>query len=169
MTHRIQKKICMVGAYAVGKTSLVRRFVDSLFDERYHTTVGVKIDKKCLQIDGTECTLMIWDLAGEDDVEQVRISHLRGASGYILVADGCRNGTLERAAALRRGIDDAIGPVPFVVALNKADLRDQWEADSTLTQQLSTADSAVFLTSARTGEQVEDMFRVLANKMLNRF
>jgi small GTP-binding protein len=166
MTSRIQKKICLVGAYAVGKTSLVKRFVDSLFDERYHTTIGVKVDKKSLFIEDTALTLMIWDLAGEDDVEQVRISHLRGASGYILVADGCRNSTLERAIALRKCINDVVGRIASVVALNKADIRDEWEAEPALMNELGADGSAVFHTSAKTGEFVEDMFRALAIKML---
>jgi small GTP-binding protein len=166
MKRTIQKKICMVGAYAVGKTSLVKRFVDSIFDERYHTTVGVKVDKKCLRFDDTEVTLMIWDLAGEDDIEQVRISHLRGASGYILVADGCRNSTLDRAIALRQCINDVVGRIPCVVALNKADLREEWEADPALQSEISAGESSVFLTSAKTGESVEEMFRDLAMKML---
>ena len=76
-----KKKICMVGACGVGKTSLVRRFVESIFDESYQTTIGVKIDKKLLELDGREVTLVIWDLAGEDEFAQVREAHLRGAAG----------------------------------------------------------------------------------------
>jgi small GTP-binding protein len=166
MRRTIQKKICMVGAYAVGKTSLVKRFVDSIFDERYHTTMGVKVDKKCLAFNDTDVTLVIWDLAGEDDIEQVNIRNLRGASGYILVADGSRNSTLERAIALRQCINDVVGRVPCVVALNKADLREEWEADPALENELSADGSAVFRTSAKTGESVENMFRDLAKRML---
>ena len=166
MIPSIHKKICMLGAYAVGKTSLVKRFVDRMFDERYHTTIGVRIDKKVISIGGTESTLMIWDLEGEDDVQRLRTSYLRGASGYILVADGSRNATLERAVALRQCIDNVVGTIPFVVALNKADLSDQWEADPALTTELSTDQSAIFRTSAKTGDCVEEMFRVLATKML---
>src|ERR1051325_7234218 len=73
----IQKKICMLGAYAVGKTSLVARFVRSIFSEKYHTTIGVKIDKKTLRVDDQELSLILWDLAGEDDFYQVRMSYLR--------------------------------------------------------------------------------------------
>lgn len=67
----IQKKICMVGAYGVGKTSLVRRFVESMFDEHYHTTVGARIDKKVVTINGASIMLMIWDLAGGDGAHAV--------------------------------------------------------------------------------------------------
>ena len=63
----IQKKICMVGVLAVGKTSLVARFVESIFSKKYHTTVGVKISKKALQVSDQEWHLILWDLAGEDE------------------------------------------------------------------------------------------------------
>src|SRR5271169_679726 len=123
----LKKKICMVGEFGVGKTSLVRRFVDSMFDERYLSTVGVKIDRKDVTIGSETVTLMLWDLAGEDDLAQLRVSHLRGASGYILVADGCRATSLAKAVELQKRIAGQLGPLPFVLVLNKADLRDRWE------------------------------------------
>ena len=162
----IQKKICMLGAYGVGKTSLVKRFVESLFDERYLTTIGVKMDKKSLEVNGAQLALMIWDLAGEDELEQVRISHLRGASGYILVADGCRGSTLERAIALKELVDETIGRLPFVLALNKVDLHSSWEINSTSKPLICEHSSSLIQTSAKTGHGVEEMFRVLATKML---
>jgi small GTP-binding protein len=168
MRRIVQKKICMIGAYGVGKTSLVRRFVESLFDERYHTTIGVKIDKKCIDIDDAELTLMIWDLAGEDEVEQVKLSHLRGSSGYILVADGCRAATLECALELKRSIGEIAGPIPCVLALNKTDLVDQWEVDLSLIDGSALDGCPVFRTSARTGEAVEEMFLTLGTEMLKR-
>jgi small GTP-binding protein len=156
----------MVGAYAVGKTSLVKRYVESIFDEKYQTTIGVTIDKKRLEIDGTALTLVIWDLAGEDDVEQVRLGYMRGASGYILVADGCRQATVDCAVKLNRSIDETIGPVPFVVALNKADLLERWEADSAPLEQLAADKTVFFKTSAKTGEGVEHLFHALGMQML---
>ena len=63
----IQKKICMLGAFAVGKTSLVKQYVSGIFSEKYHTTVGVKIDKKMVEVDGQSMTLILWDLHGEDE------------------------------------------------------------------------------------------------------
>src|SRR4029453_515125 len=96
MESMIQKKICMIGAYAVGKTSLVTRFVESIFSTKYLTTVGVKINKKTITLDGKEITLILWDLHGEDEFQKLRLSYLRGSSGYILVADGTRRDTLEK-------------------------------------------------------------------------
>jgi small GTP-binding protein len=151
----LKKKICMVGQFGVGKTSLVRRFVETIFDDRYLTTVGVKIDRKDISIRGKSLTLMLWDLAGEDDLEQLKLSHIRGASGYILVADGCRAVTLAKAAELQHRITEMLGPLPFVLVVNKADLRDQWEVQSA---QLSQYGWPIFETSAKAGSGVEEMF-----------
>ena len=159
----LKKKLCMVGAFGVGKTSLVRRFVDSIFDERYLTTVGVKIDRKDMNIDGKSLTLMLWDLAGEDDLAQLNVSHLRGASGYILVADGCRASTLEKAVELQQRVTQALGPLPFVLVVNKADLRDQWEVQNKRVAEYSWP---TFETSAKTGTGVEEMFVGLAGALI---
>ena len=120
----IQKKICMVGAFGVGKTSLVARYVHSIFSEKYHTTVGVKIDKKVVPTEAGDVTLVLWDLAGEDALTTVRPAQLRGSSGYILVVDGSRRKTLEVAADLHARVTQAVGPVPFLCVINKADLRE---------------------------------------------
>jgi len=96
----IQKKICLLGGFGVGKTSLVSRFVHSIFSDKYLTTVGVKIEKKSLVLNEQELDLVIWDLYGEDDFQKVRMSYLRGASGYLLVADGTRRTTLDTAMSL---------------------------------------------------------------------
>ena len=89
----IQKKVCMLGGFAVGKTSLVARFVSSLFSEKYLSTVGVKVDKKAVHVDGRDVTLMIWDIYGQDEFQTVQHSQLRGMAGYLLVIDGTRRGT----------------------------------------------------------------------------
>jgi small GTP-binding protein len=159
----LKKKICMVGQFAVGKTSLVRRFVDSIFDERYLTTIGVKIDRKDLTIDGKSITLMLWDLAGEDELAQLNVSHLRGAAGYILVADGCRAATLAKAAELQQRIAEMVGALPFVLVVNKADLSDQWEVQSA---QIAQYGWPTFETSAKTGKGVEEMFLGLAATLI---
>lgn len=159
----LKKKICMVGQFAVGKTSLVRRFIDSIFDDRYLTTIGVKIDRKDVTIDGKSITLMLWDLAGEDELAQLNVSHLRGASGYILVADGCRAATLAKAAELQQRIAEMLGPLPFVLVVNKADLRDQWEVQSA---QIAQYGWPTFETSAKTGRGVEEMFLGLAATLI---
>jgi small GTP-binding protein len=159
----LKKKICMVGQFGVGKTSLVRRFVDSIFDERYHSSIGVKIDRKDVTVGPDSVTLMLWDLAGEDDLAQLNVSHLRGAAGYILVADGCRAASLAKAVELQQRIADQLGPLPFVLVLNKADLREQWEVQAAA---ISEQGWTTFETSAKAGSGVDEMFYALAGKLL---
>jgi small GTP-binding protein len=159
----LKKKICMVGAFGVGKTSLVRRFVDSIFDERYLTTVGVKIDRKDVTVGTQSVRLMLWDLAGEDELAQLKISHLRGASGYILVVDGCRASSFATAIELHQRVMDQLGVLPFVLVLNKADLRDRWEVQW---EAVAVRGWPTFETSAKAGSGVEEMFLALATNLL---
>src|SRR5215475_7350704 len=162
----VQKKICMLGAFAVGKTSLVTRFVDSMFSEKYHTTVGVRIDKKALLLGGKEWHLIIWDLAGEDEFLQIRPSYLRGSSGYLLVADGTRRATLDAAMKIQQRVRDTIGDVPFVLMLNKSDLTDEWEVTERTIGALSRMGWTWLKTSAKTGAGVEEAFLTLVGKMM---
>jgi small GTP-binding protein len=162
----IQKKVCMVGAFGVGKTSLVARFVKSIFSDKYLTTMGVKIDKKAMTVGGQELTLMLWDLAGEDALTQIKPTQLRGSSGYILVADGCRASTLEAAIDLQSRIEADLGNLPFTCVVNKADLRDSWQVDGAALERLSGLGWNFLLTSAKSGEGVEDLFEGLAVRML---
>jgi len=162
----IQKKICMVGAYGVGKTSLVARYVKSIFSDKYLTTVGVKIDKKPIKISGQDVTLMLWDLAGEDALTTIKPAHLRGASGYILVIDGLRKATLDVAVDLQRRVSDAIGAVPFVCAVNKVDVRPEWQVQQSDLDDLAGRGWELLFSSAKTGDSVEEIFQRLASSML---
>lgn len=164
----IQKKICMLGATGVGKTSLVSQYVLSLFSDTYLTTIGVKVDKKHVDADGTDVTLMLWDIYGEDEFQTVRASYLRGASGYLLVADGTRQLTLEKARELQKTAEGVIGRVPFVLALNKADLADEWRIDDRALWRMAEDGWSVIRTSARTGAGVDDAFMKLTRAMVAR-
>jgi small GTP-binding protein len=166
MSADLKKKICLIGAFAVGKTSLVRQYVDSLFSEKYHTTVGVKIDKKRLVVRDWILDLIIWDLHGEDDFQTIRMSYLRGASGCIYVADGTRPTTLDTALVLRQRVEAAIGPTPSVLAVNKCDLETLWEVDPQTITACSAKNLSILRTSAKTGHSVEAAFATLANMML---
>jgi len=101
----VQRKICMLGGFSVGKTSLVKRYVESIFSDSYLTTVGVKIDKKVEQLPDRVVSLVLWDLAGEDDIGSLRMSYLRGSAGYVLVADRTRRSTLQMALSLRERVE----------------------------------------------------------------
>ncbi len=162
----LQKKICMLGSFSVGKTSLVKRFVESIFSDRYLTTVGVKIDKKVVPVDGQEVTLMLWDLYGEDEFQKIRMSYLRGAAGYLLVADGTRPATLDKALAIQEEAEKIFGPTPFVVALNKCDLTAEWEISAERETEVAARARQIIRTSAKTGEGVELAFESLTKAMI---
>lgn len=162
----LQKKIAMLGWYGVGKTSLVRQFVSSIFDERYHTTIGVKVDKKTVSVDGQEVLLMLWDIAGAEDHFTVPTSFIRGSAGYLLVVDGTRRESLDHALELADQVTRELGPLPLVVALNKADLTDEWQLDDGDMGRLDTLGCPVLRSSAKTGEGVEEAFSRLAARLV---
>jgi len=165
MKATLQKKICMLGAFSVGKTSLVKRFVESVFSDTYLTTVGVKIDKKAVSLSHRIVNLILWDLAGEDEVASVRMSYLRGSAGYVLVADGTRPATLEVARSLHRRVESECGSLPFVLLLNKRDLQGTWAIDDGEVEAVRRQGWWVQSTSARTSEGVEEAFGTLAERV----
>ena len=162
----IQKKICLLGSFGVGKTSLVSRFVHGSFSEKYLSTVGVKIDRKDLSIDGENVRLMVWDIHGQDEFQEVRKSYLRGMAGYLLVVDGTRPETLSVAMELHKLATDAVGNAPFVMLLNKSDLEEHWRLDDNQLAEVVDKDWTVCRTSAKTGEHVEEMFEKLGRMLV---
>jgi hypothetical protein len=162
----IQKKVCMLGAFAVGKTSLVSRFVRSIFSDKYLTTVGVKIDKKIVTVGSQQVNLILWDLHGEDEFQKIRMSYLRGSAGYVLVVDGTRPATLDQAVGLQGEVEGVLGPVPFVLALNKSDLTEAWNVDSNKIGALHQQPWAIIETSAKDGRGVQEAFTLLTERIL---
>ena len=162
----LKKKICLLGSFGVGKTSLVARFVHSLFADKYHTTVGVKIDKKVLAIDGEELTLMLWDMAGEEENAPVKLHQVRDAAGYLLVADGTRGRTLDIARSIQQRVETEIGARPFLLLVNKADVRETWEIPESAWSDLAAGGWAVLETSAKSGQGVEEAFLSLASRIV---
>lgn len=163
----MQKKICMLGGFAVGKTSLVRRFVSNVFSDHYQTTIGVTVEKKVVKTGGQDVTLVLWDLYGEDEFQHVRDSYLRGSSGYILVMDGTRRTTLETALSLQQTAARVLGDVPFVLVINKGDLRSEWEIDDAAIDALRQRGWTVMMGSAKLGQGVDELFMELAEKIFN--
>ncbi len=160
----IQKKVCMIGATMVGKTSLVRQFVQSIFSEKYHSTLGVKVDKKIVKVENHEVSIMLWDMQGEDNEFQIRPSFLRGTSGYMLVVDSTRKETLDTAKIIHERIETEIGSVAYQVLFNKWDLEEERAISSQDIEEFGGSNA--IMTSAKTGENVEEAFNSLALKMI---
>ena len=163
----IQKKVCMVGAFATGKTSLVARFVKGLYSDKYQTTVGVKIDKKLVTAEAFTMNMILWDIHGEDEFQNVRMSYLRGAAAYLLVIDGTRRSSLEVALNLRAKVSESIGDIPFIVVVNKCDLQDEWEITEQDIALLKEKRFDLVRTSAKTDVGIENCFIQLANKIMS--
>lgn len=173
--RHIKAKICLVGEAAVGKTSLIRRFVLDEYDDRYLSTIGTKITKKEVGLSfagfgRSFVELMVWDIMGQSGFrELLREAYFYGADGVLAVADVTRRDTLD---SLPNWVDAVVrtrGQVPIVVALNKTDLGSEAAFGGTEAVAVTQASEAdIFLTSARTGANVEEAFRRLATRIVDR-
>ncbi len=159
------RKICMLGDFGVGKTSLVARFMRNTFSDKYLTTVGVKVDSK--QVDCGELgmvKLVVWDIAGRSVLDALNMSYLRGASGLLLVADGTREASLRTAIDLLLQSRSLLPEAQAVLLVNKLDLIERWEvAPATLVELRQTL--PVIETSALSGDGVEQAFLELAKRL----
>jgi small GTP-binding protein len=162
----IQKKICMLGAFAVGKTSLVRNFVEGIFSDKYLTTIGVKINKKLVDVNGEKVNLILWDIAGEDEFSKIQTSYLRGTSGYFLVVDKTRKNTLDVALQIDDKARQILGDIPRILLVNKWDLSGKWDIDDVAVSELSLNGRLVTNTSAKTGLNVDKAFQQLAQLVM---
>ncbi len=165
------KKVCLLGDFAVGKTSLVRRFVYDLFDDKYISTIGVKVSRKTMAIpradDVVELIMMLWDLAGGAEFDQVQTSYLRGAAGAVLVCDLTRAETLDHLQSYAEVLRKVSPDVCLVLTANKYDLADQQQLTPAQIESVAAGLQApYYLSSARTGEEVETMFRHLGRLLV---
>jgi small GTP-binding protein len=161
----ISKKVILVGNFGVGKTSLTRQFVYQKFADEYLTTLGVKIDKKMLIINEVEVNLIVWDIAGEVSQTKVPKSYYLGANGIIYVFDLTRPSTFKHITEDLDYIKQMLPHAPYVLAGNKKDLLSEDELKETITHLPLPCE---YLTSARTGEKVEQMFNELTRKMIGK-
>jgi hypothetical protein len=161
-------KVCMIGATAVGKTSLVGRLVHSMFSETYRTTIGVQIEAYEVQRGDHQVQLIIWDLSGEDEFQSVQPAYVSGSAGYLLVIDGTRHETVETGRVLEARVRQTTGHVPFVVVVNKADLVASWSVRPADLEPLRQRASGVVETSARSGVGVREAFEQLVDAILAR-
>lgn len=155
-----KKKICMVGDFSVGKTSLTQKFVNNVFSDKYLTTIGVKIDTA----EVGDIKLIVWDVAGRDSLSPINASYLVGAAGVVLVCDGTRQNTVTGLVEIWQTVKSRIGEVPAVVALNKADA-EEWSISEGVLEQFSNHGWHSFVTSAKDGQNVDVLFHSLVEKI----
>jgi small GTP-binding protein len=163
----IQKKICLLGDFGVGKTSLVHRFVEGRFDDKYLSTVGVKISRKILKRPYGEMNMLVWDLAGGNGFETSSSTYMQGATGALIVCDLTRHETLTACENYARQIRILNPGVQLVFVGNKVDLTKERvvSVPDMLAALTVFGERTFFLTSAKTGEKVEDAFSYLAEKI----
>jgi small GTP-binding protein len=171
---RLSKKVCLLGDFAVGKTSLVRRFIYDLFDDRYISTIGVKVSRKTINVareqDVVELTIMLWDLAGSEEFDHMRATYLRGASGLLLVGDLTRPATFATLPGYVVDLNQRGPRIPLLLAANKADLLGGTNGDRSILLSVQAwaaeLEAPLYLTSALTGDEVEQAFRHLGRMMV---
>jgi small GTP-binding protein len=168
-TRHLKSKVCLVGEKAVGKTSLVRRFVMNMFDEQYVTTIGTRVSKKEVHVSmpdvarSVQVDLMIWDIMGEKGFrELLKDAYFYGANGILAVADVTRRRTLDDLDDWIDSVEQIVGKVPTIIVVNKTDLSNAQFRERDVAQFAKAYGSEFFLTSAKTGEHVEAAFARLA-------
>jgi small GTP-binding protein len=165
----IMRKMCVIGDTSVGKTSLIRRFVVDKFDDKYIVTIGTKTSKKTLTFRGEDANvslkLIIWDILGQDQFEMVKASAFKGTSGAFVVMDLTRKDTLHSFEKWLSSLYKVMPGVPVVVLANKNDLKGEFGADD-VEELLMNHEFPYFLTSAKTGENVDEAFYTLGKMIM---
>ncbi len=173
----VSKKVCLLGDFATGKTSLVRRFVYVRFDDKYLSTIGVKVSRKTISVPCSngvvELTMMLWDLAGGEEFDRVRASYLRGSAGAVVVCDLTRPETLDSLQRYAEELRAVCPGADLILAANKRDLveptppsgRRALDAEQ-VAAQAAGLEAPYYLTSAKMGDEVEEMFRHLGRLLV---
>lgn len=160
------RKVCMLGDFSVGKTSLVRRFVEDRFDDQYKSTIGVKISRRTIKRTDEQVNIMLWDLAGGDDYNHVTSGYLKGASGIIMVCDLTRKVSMDAYTIYSRQLKELSLDPPIVFIGNKCDLVEDIEiTDDMLARKSAELGVSYIKTSAKTGEGVENAFNLLLDEI----
>ena len=173
----ISKKVCLVGDFGVGKTSLIRRYVEQQFSDQYLSTVGVKISRKT--VNSPEKTssemrslqFLIWDIEGSTKFKAIASNYLQGAGGAIIVGDATARETLEHFSDHIQQFSTINPHSTIILALNKSDLVDIENLERLLKNcqlHYQATVAATYATSAKTGENVDQIFQALAQNLLDK-
>ena len=154
------KKICLLGDGEVGKTSLVRRYVLDIFDDQYIQTFGAKVSKKVLDLEDVNLTLMIWDVLGQKTQKALHSTYYAGANGALLVCDMTRPETFEHLKHWAADLLEVSGEIPVIILGNKCDLEMKIDPLD-LEDFAATLGCSVMLTSAKSGQNVQEAFQAL--------
>jgi small GTP-binding protein len=160
-----RKKICIIGASAVGKTSLVASYSGAVFNSGYQSTLGVRITRAVVAISERLKELIVWDIKGESEFYSIDPAYLSGTHGYVLVADGTRRATLDHAMNLQTRMKELVGEIPHVLLINKVDLDEIWEMDDALLSTIRSQVTDVYTCSARGGLTIHNAIDTLARRM----
>lgn len=159
------KKICLLGDGEVGKTSLIRRYVLDLFDDQYIQTFGAKVSKKVLDLEDVNLTLMIWDVLGQKTQKALHSTYYAGANGALLVCDMTRPETFEHLKHWAADLLGVSGEIPVIILGNKCDLEMKIDPLE-LKVFAANLGCPAMLTSAKTGENVQEAFQALGELMM---
>ncbi len=161
----ISKKIILTGSFGVGKTSLFNRFIYQQFSDKYLTTIGVKVNNKTIKIDDESISMMVWDVAGEVSQDKVPVSYFLGASGIIYVMDLSRPLTFVNLESDIQFLRDLLPNGTIIIVANKKDLVTEEQLETIRQELVRPFD---YSTSAKTGENVEELFIEMGKRLLNR-
>ena len=157
----MRKKIVIVGHFGVGKTSLTKQFVSNMFSEKYLTTIGVNIEKKVVETSKGSVNLILWDIAGEEDLDTIKTSYLKGANAFILVTDLTREITYSKIDNDLQYMNGIVGDIPYLIIGNKSDLLPE-----NLVEQIKNKYNIDYISSAKSGKNVNEFFTDIAEKLM---
>ncbi|UCE38232.1 MAG: GTP-binding protein [Thermoplasmata archaeon] len=171
---KVSSKICFIGDGGVGKTSLIRRYVHDMFDDKYITTIGTKVSRKELIFDyphrnvQVQLNAMIWDIMGQRAFRGLlKEAYFNGANGILGVCSLTDLDSLLSLVDWINSVKAMVGDIPIMILVNKSDLKEHSQFGDKEIQQIATLIGAEFLyTSAKTGENVPSAFDTIGKLML---
>jgi small GTP-binding protein len=180
MQIKVEKKVCLLGDWGVGKTSLIRRFVFNAYDDRYLSTLGVKVSKKSIVVKDFKkkpffkinLTLLIWDLVGQKGFQNTQNSAYKGTNGALVVCDLSRPDTIERMDGWISSLYKVTKPIPLILLANKVDLMDNGvplELKGNIENIMMKYKAMFFPTSAKNGMNVEAAFQGIGRLLTRKF